>query len=347
MAMVPRYVKRVFLWGALVSIGGITAKEDIVSRPTKSIMVTHGKEKNYIDNGVIERVTFYSQHSLNSDKKIPRKGVFLKRANAQATVLICHGFMCDKYDVAFLRSLFPEYNVMTFDFRAHGEHVKDQLCTLGRDEAYDVTAAAEFLKTHPAVQGKPLLVYGFSMGAVAAIVAQSNKKLFDGMMLDCPFDSSENIIKKGLENLKFSLFGYEFEVPGRNLLQKYAFHPYVQSLVKMVLKAVSKLDSRDVNTFVHPVSSAESVKKINVPCLFIHCKNDEKVSVEAIRSIYDGAASNYKLLWLTNGRHHYDSYFYNPEKYMALVTKFVGRVVEGKLKNTFRHKIIEDLEEPQ
>lgn len=338
------------LWFGLAVVAGHSLnahQHQKTTHGTKRTKVDHTRDKNYIEDGAMEQVTFYSQYAPNSDKKIPRKGLFVKKNDALGTVLICHGFMCDKHDVGFLRSLFPDYNVMTFDFRAHGEHTKGQCCTLGRDEAYDVTAAAQFLKNHPAVKGKPLMVYGFSMGAVAAIEAQSQKPLFDAMMLDCPFDSTANIIRKGLENLKFSFFGYEFEVPGRALLQKYAFHPYVQSLVKMVLKTVSKMDSRDVNTFVHPISSAESVKKINIPCFFIHCKNDEKVTVDAIKSIYDGAASDYKMLWLTNGRHHFDSFFYNPEKYAALVNKFIKKVVSGDTDDMQQHKIIEDLEEAQ
>ena len=49
------------------------------------------------------------------------------------------------------------------------------------------------------------------------------------MILDCPFDSSENIIKCCLEGLQFTLLGYDFSIPACTLLQKYAFHPYVQS----------------------------------------------------------------------------------------------------------------------
>ncbi len=302
---------------------------------------------DYIKGATVEKINFYAQQGPDRDKHIKRTGLLVRYKNAVATILLCHGFMCDKFDAGFLRRLFPQgrFNVMSFDFRAHGENIEGQYCTFGRDEAYDVLAAAHFLKEHPDIKNKPLLVYGFSMGAVAAIEAQAqDPSLFKAMILDCPYDSSENIIKRGLDNAKFSLFGYEFSIPGRTLLQKYAFHPYVQSLVKTILKTVAKMDAQNIDLRVYPVNTAESIKKVSVPCFFIHCKHDEKVSVDAIKAVYNGAIG-YKKLWLTNGRRHFDSFFYSPEKYTERVREFLEQVVRGKLDNKVEQKIIEDIDD--
>ncbi|HEX4069274.1 MAG TPA: alpha/beta hydrolase, partial [Candidatus Babeliales bacterium] len=201
------------------------------------------------DGVVVEHVMLYPQESHESLNRIARRGMLVRSDDAKATILVCHGFMCDKYDVGVLRRIFKtkQFNVMTFDFRAHGQDGEGQYCTFGRDEALDVTAAAQFLRNHPDLCDKPLFAYGFSMGAVSAIEAQSQSSdLFDAMILDCPFDSSERVIKMSLECLKCSVFGYEFDVPGRDLLEKYAFHPYVQALVKAVLKTVAQLDATGV-----------------------------------------------------------------------------------------------------
>ncbi len=109
------------------------------------------------------------------------------------------------------------------------------------------------------------------------------------MILDCPFDSTENIIKKSLESLQFTFFGYDFSIPACNLLQKYAFHPYVQALIKGILKAVANLDTKNIDMRMYPVSPVESIQKVHVPCFFIHCKNDEKITVNAVKSIYSSA----------------------------------------------------------
>ena len=303
-----------------------------------------------INEGQVERVKIYARERADSDKKIERSGVLVRYKDAIATILICHGFMCDKFDVAFLRHLFPKgkFNFMTFDFRAHGENVAGQCCTFGRDEAYDVIAAGTFLKNHPELKNKPLFSYGFSMGAVASIEAQAKiPQLFDAMILDCPYDSTENIIKNGLEGLKISIFGYEFAMPGRSILQKYAFHPYVQSFVKIFLKTVSNLDAQHIQIFIHPVNTAESIKKVSVPCLFIHCKNDDKVPVAAIKTVYSGSAADYKKLWLTNGRRHFDSFFYNPEGYTQQIRKFLERVISGEAYVKTRQKIVVDPDEAE
>lgn len=281
----------------------------------------------------MERVTITSQKDETPGAHIERQGFLVRYPNARATIVIAHGFMCDKYDVGFIRQMFPKgkYNFLSFDFRAHGEDTKGQYCTFGRDEAYDVIAAAHFVRNHPALKKFPVYGYAFSMGAVASIEAQAkDPKLFDAMILDCPFDSSESVIKKAVESLKFSLFGYEFDMPGRGYLEQFAFHPYVQEFVKTILKTVSHMNAKNIQTYIHRFSPAESIKKVEVPCLFIHCKHDERISVSAIRNIYQGARGP-KMLWVTNGRGHYDSLFYNPEKYADQVSSFFDRVMKGDI----------------
>jgi pimeloyl-ACP methyl ester carboxylesterase len=239
--------------------------------------------------------------------------------------------MCDKYDTAILRQLFPKgtYNIFTFDFRAHGEVSHNQWCTFGKDEVHEVITAGTFIKNHPALKNKPVFAYGFSMGAVAAIEAQAQvPALFNGMILDCPFASSENVIKKGLENAKISLFGYEFSLPGKYLLEKYAFHPYVQTLVKYTLKCLAKLDSKDINTIIYPLYPVETIKQISIPCFFIHCRHDEKISITDAKALYQNA-QGFKRQWITNGRRHYDSLFYNPEQYRFHIRQFLQQILDG------------------
>jgi pimeloyl-ACP methyl ester carboxylesterase len=305
-----------------------------------------------VKDGIVERIKLYPKAELGSNKRIVRNGILMRYKNAKATVLICHGFMCDKHDVGLLRRLFPrsQYNIMTFDFRAHGDNSKGQYCTFGRDEAFDVIAAASFLKNHPDLKNKPLFVYGFSMGASSAIEAQAkiaiqeNKQLFDGMILDCPFDSSEKAIKRALNNIKMSIFGYQFDLPGRQFLEKYAFHPYVQSFIKAMFKAVANFDTHNIQINLQSVQPYLSAKKISAPCFFIHCKQDEKIPVEAVKTIYNNV-SGPKKLWLTNGRRHFDSYFYNPEKYTERVRAFLADALKGKIKKASVSEIIEDSDE--
>jgi pimeloyl-ACP methyl ester carboxylesterase len=309
-----------------------------------------------VPGATVEKVTLYAQKDASSTATIARKALLVRYPHAQATIVICHGFMCDKFDAGFLRQFFEQgrYNFITFDFRAHGEDAKGQYCTFGRDEAFEVIAAARFVQTYPALKDKKRFAYGFSMGAVATIEAVSRTKkearmqkeaqepLFHALILDCPFDSSKNVIKHNLDNVKCTFLGYEFNIPGRWLLQRYAFHPYVQSLVKIVLKTVANMDPKHINTYICPIAPVYSVKDISVPTLFIHCKHDEKVSVDAIKGVFHNAGSCYKILLLTEGRRHFDSCFYGPEQYKQYVNSFFEKALSGSLDSVRYKEIIEE-----
>ncbi len=80
----------------------------------------------------VERVTLYSRESDETNNTITRRAVLVRYPNAQANIVISHGFMCNKFDVGFLRSLFPQgrFNFLTFDFRAHGEDIDGQVLHL-------------------------------------------------------------------------------------------------------------------------------------------------------------------------------------------------------------------------
>lgn len=351
------------LLGAFVLVGKktrLSANHPVIAnqfraKPERQNIVTNHfgsviyRGKNLESNAIIEHIALHVPKNNHSEDKIIRYGRLVSYPNAQATILMCHGFMCDKFDIGFLRHMFEpgRCNIMTFDFRAHGENCYGQRCTFGRDEALDVATAAQFLKHYELLKGKPIIAYGFSMGAVAAIEAQAafHNSLFQAMILDCPFDSTENIIKRSLENLQFTFLGYDFSMPACCLLQKYAFHPYVQAMIKGVLRAIGNLETKDIDVRMYPISPVTSITRVNVPCFFIHCKNDEKIPANAVRAIFESANTSYKVWLLTNGRRHFDSYFYDPERYMREVRGFVNQVITGSVYIREVRKIVEDTDE--
>lgn len=260
-----------------------------------------------------------------------RQGILYINPTARATVIVSHGFMCDKFDMSFVRkTLFSDYNVLSFDFRAHGCGVDpSHICTFGKDEALDVIGAVHYIKSRYDIGHLPIIGYGFSMGAVASIQAQaSTGDLFAAMILDCPYDRTHNVLKRSIEHLKFTLFGHTFALPGRDLLYRFAFNPYVQGILKTLLKTIAQLDAVTINVRIHPLSPVKSVKKITIPCFFIHCMNDEKINTQAAQQLYNNV-SGYKRLWITNGRRHFDSIFYNPEKYAHKIRVFINDVLSG------------------
>jgi len=350
-------IPRVLVWAILVLVPlrcGLTIESAFGAREVPEIP-EGGAEVEKISEidgtGLtLERVLLYPQARDGSDDRLVRRGLLYRHKNAKATILMTHGFMCSKEDVCFLRHLFggDMFNVMTFDFRAHGQYVHEQCCTFGKEEAHDVIAAAEFLKNHPDLRNKPIFAYGFSMGSAALIEAQAKHGgLFDAMVLDCPFDSSETIVRTSLGKLTLSLMGYEIPFPGRSLLQRYAFEPRVQALIVGALKAVKHIEPKVVPLRIESFAPAESIKQVSVPCFLIHCKNDEKVPVDAAYNIFNNAGAAYKKLWVTNGRRHYDSLFYNPDRYIQEVRNFFNVVMSKRVPPEGEAVVIEDPDEDE
>lgn len=289
-----------------------------------------------INDTIEENIRFSVRLTPDSFDMIERRGLLVRRPQSRAVILICHGFTCGKDDTRFLRgSLFSEYTTLSFDFRAHGEScTSEHVCTFGSLEKYDVIGAVEFIRSQPDLAHKPIIVYGFSMGAVAALLAQAERKnLFHAAILDCPFESTDKLIERLLNSVNFSIAGYEFGLPGKSLLQRYAYNSYIQEIIKKALKIrTSATDlSHSINISMVPIHPVREAHKFNIPTLMIVCKKDEKAPVSAAYAIYR-ELPNVKRLWITNGRDHFDSFFFNPEKYGYTVFKFIEEALDGSMR---------------
>jgi len=259
-----------------------------------------------------------------------RRGELVIRPDAPATVILFHGFKCKRSDVRPLRTfMFPDYNTLIFDFRAHGVHARPgECCSFGVDEVKDVKAAVDFVRNHPLLKDKPVIAYGISMGAAAAIEAQSryNNKLFDALILDSPFDSMENVITRGLNTIRYTIFGCDILKTLRLILQKSLYSPLMDRILKTSLRLVG-LDATSVATCLKPVCPLESIKQVTVPCFIIGCSKDETVPVEAFEKVYENAGTKQKELWIVDGNNHVDTFSHRPEEYIYKVRAFLNRIL--------------------
>lgn len=283
--------------------------------------------KEHIKNLQFEEIVFDTFLDAHKEETLQRRGIIVRRPNALGTVLICHGYLGCKRDAIALKHLFPSYNVMSFDFRAHGDNREGQVSTIGRDEAFDVMGAVDVIKSDPEMRDKPVIAFGYSMGAVSAIEAQAQKEnLFDAMILDCPYDSTDDAMGRGLhEKMKINLFGHEVVIPGQQFLIDHMYDQTAQMITNFLFQKITKLDSKKVPIRFVKVSPVDSIKKITVPCFFIHCENDKKVPVLAVERLYENKPG-FKRLWITQGKSHFGSYQHNPEMYWYKVNKFLSKL---------------------
>jgi uncharacterized protein len=289
-----------------------------------------------------EEITFFASKGAGSNEMIPRKGLMVKRPEAPATILILHGFGGDHTEVGPLRLMLKKYNVVSFDFRAHGREncvkcLHDEVCTIGHDEVYDVFGAVDFIKNDPDLKNLPLIAFGLSMGAATAIEAQAlDPNLFDAMFLDTPFATSECFIEKLTDSLDFKILGQEIGFIKR-WIRQYAFTSFGQSLLKSYIRL--KHGNIKIDTFIKPIFPIKSIKNVHIPICLIVCKNDEKIPYEEVVKLVDEHPGATRLI-VTGGRHHCDSIFHMPEEYKSLLNDFVQAVISGEIEKQSKKEVL-------
>jgi predicted alpha/beta-fold hydrolase len=326
-----------------------TNKNDIINKEKIYVINKKNwcdKQKKYFQkDSLFYPIKFKCQKNKDaSNSTIDRFGYVSVNKNAKATILLCHGFTTNKEDMSLFRYLLHDYNIVNFDFRAHGENIASQSCTLGCDEKYDVLGAINYIATDNNLNKSPLFVYGFSMGAVASILAESeHPNLFMGAIWDCPFESTNELRDLILEQLKISFNGYKIDMPFKNFIKKYIYNNQAQHFIKVFLKIFFGIDATKINTCIKKISPIKALKKITIPFLLIGCHNDDKAPAESIENMYYAhEEDSFVRCWISSGRRHFDALFINPEKYIYKINKFINSVLSKEYKNKIKKKITID-----
>jgi alpha-beta hydrolase superfamily lysophospholipase len=282
----------------------------------------------------VESVSFPVKQSQSSDKTFTRNGFLATRPGAVGTVIICHGYTHSKHEAFFFKTYFPYFNVLAFDFRAHGELTQDQESTIGRDEMHDVYGAVQFVKNNPVLKGKPVIGFGFSMGAVALLMAQAEyENLFDALILDSPFESSTDCMARSVDTfLSYTLFGRTYKLPGKSLIMFSLYNPRMQFIAKPVFKWSSGMNPSAVSTKFVPVIPLATASKIKIPCMFISCNGDKNVATDCVRKLYEAVHSPMKRFWITLGLKHCGSCIAQPEMYNYKINSFIRKALSSDFK---------------
>jgi pimeloyl-ACP methyl ester carboxylesterase len=128
-----------------------------------------------------------------------RHGWFFPGLRGAPTVVLCHGYGSSKGELLTLVSALQDhqYNVFVFDFAAHGAN--DGITTFGYRESEELRSAVDVLAARNDVDPTSFGLWGYNLGAYAALREAEGDKRVRALILDSVYDSPEQMVKVGVE----------------------------------------------------------------------------------------------------------------------------------------------------
>jgi len=128
-----------------------------------------------------------------------REGWFFPGLRGGPTIILCHGYESSRGELLTLESGLQDhqYNVFIFDFAAHGAN--GGISTLGYNEADEVRGAVDLLAARPDLDPTRFGLWGYNLGAYAALREAENDKRIRALVVDSVYDEPKQMVKVGVE----------------------------------------------------------------------------------------------------------------------------------------------------
>jgi pimeloyl-ACP methyl ester carboxylesterase len=250
----------------------------------------------------------FDQISFTTNDQIRLKGWFVpaKNRSGAPTIIIAHGLGASKSDFVNLSGVLStnEFNVMLFDFRAHGES-EGSSSSLGLKEQLDIAAAVDYLMSRDDVSNKNIGLYGFSLGGAAGILASSKDKRIKAIVADTPFASlkkiSEDVIKR-----TYHLPSFPF-ISLANIFYRLSFNGWMEEV--------------SPSAVIHRISPR--------PILLISSDIDEMTPLYHAEQLFE-SADQPKELWIIEGASHGGTISAGADKYNQKILNFFNSALTKK-----------------
>jgi len=249
-------------------------------------------------DGLAEEVAFRSTADA-----INISGWFFRASDAtpetpRPAVVLCHGIWTGRRECLPLALRFQAagYNVLAFDFRAHG--LSDgRFTSVGHHETNDVLGAIEYAKSRPEVDPERIGVLGFSMGAAASIQAAARTPDIAALVADSAYADFLDAAR------------YSFRLVTR--VPQFPIAPMAMRWAKWLVNVdASQLRPIDVIGRVSPR-----------PLLIAHGALDEIVPLEHAHRLFQ-AAGEPRELWIEPQAHHVGARDVDTQGYFLRVERF-------------------------
>jgi len=291
---------------ATLSVIGWYGSEHLLSPKRRDLQEYHIRILNHPDDYGMNIETFTSIEDtpclIMTRSKVTQKGTtLLKELNKDnlaishstfGTVVMIHGRTGRKEDLLLIAERFCAlgYRCICMDLPAHGENMAPK-ATYGINEADLVHKIYQDVKEHLKIDDdEPEFLYGYSMGGAIAIRAAATGKEWDGLITVSTFAKLEDIMNDNLDEL----------ISNKLNQQATTCTPVINFAVSSVTYMRSDLDTGSID-------SERWIKKVNVPILIIHGKQDDMISYEHSNRLHKCLSHEECELYQINDGDHGDT----------------------------------------
>ena len=259
-----------------------------------------------IEKGIrnVVEETDYETVEITSVDGLTLRGRYYHRQDGAPLVIFFHGYHGNFYrdgNGIYAYSKKNGINLLLASQRSQGLS-EGKTITFGIMERRDCKSWAEYAVNRFGRDVK-IDIFGLSMGAATVMMAADvglpeNVK---GIMADCGFSSPKEILCTVMDSLK---------------------------LPSKIMYPVAKLGARWFGHFdLEEASAVESLKKCNIPVLFVHNEGDDFVPFWMSKKCYEACSSPEKKFLQVQGVGHGLSYCLEPPKYQAAMDEFFEKTL--------------------
>jgi uncharacterized protein len=240
----------------------------------------------------------YTSVAFPSRDGLTLRGWWFVSSTDRPVIILLHGFAAHRAEpqervFGIIRKLHSNgYNVLTFDFRAHGLSEGKHI-SAGYYEKNDLLGAIDYIRNNGIVS--QIGVLGFSMGAAISLMTAAECKEINAVVADSSFSDVLSIIKAKMPRKHFLSF----------------ITPAIVSVIRFLY-----------NVDFNKLKPVEAARLISVPVFIIHGGQDKIIPVEHAYRLIKACHNLHNKFWVVPEAKHTYAYFNKPEEYILRISKF-------------------------